>query len=129
MPRAALLAALLAAAGCVPVDPDPGATTIPAAAQGSWGMTSADCIPGRSDAKGLLQVGPTTLQFYESVGTLAAVATRSDTAIAGTFDFTGEGQSWQRQVSLSVEEGGTVLMRRDSDPATPAAGWRYTRCD
>ena len=50
--------------------PSPAASTIPAVIQGRWGLTDADCEPGRDDAKGLLTITANELDFYESVGTL-----------------------------------------------------------
>src|SRR6478752_2914554 len=47
-------------------DPAPAAMAIPAALQGRWGLTPADCMSGRSDAKGLLTIAADGLQFYES---------------------------------------------------------------
>src|SRR4051794_38468260 len=44
----------------------PPATQIPAALQGSWGLTPADCMPERGDAKGLLTITHDDLHFYES---------------------------------------------------------------
>src|SRR4029078_3168527 len=42
------------------------AATIPPAPQGRWGLAPADCMPGSSNAKGLLVISPTELRFYES---------------------------------------------------------------
>ena len=47
------------------VEPTPAAS-IPAALQGRWGLTPADCMPGQSDAKGLLTITANDLRFYES---------------------------------------------------------------
>ena len=56
-----------------PARPLPAPTaTIPAGLQGRWGLTPADCVPGRSDAKGLLIISPGELRFYESRAVPAA---------------------------------------------------------
>lgn len=102
------------------------ATTIPAAIQGRWGMVPADCTSTRGDAKGLLTVAPTTLTFYESVGTLALETGRSDTMIRGQFEFTGEGMTWTRDVSLSV--AGDTLTRTERGGDEPGGPFAYTRC-
>ena len=129
MIRPALAIALLTAcSGCVPVDPGPGAATIPAAIQGRWGLTAGDCIPGASDAKGLVEIGPTTLRFYESRATLAAVSDRSAGRITGTYDFTGEGQTWTRTISLSRTGTDGRLLRQDLGPDQTGT-YRYTSCD
>src|SRR5690348_15675743 len=42
--------------------PEPAAS-IPAALHGRWGLNPNDCVPGRSDAKGLLVVSGSDLRF------------------------------------------------------------------
>jgi hypothetical protein len=107
----------------------PATTTIPPAIQGRWGMVAADCEPGRDDAKGLLTISATKLQFYESVGTLATITEASDTRIRAMFDFTGEGMTWQRDAVLDVQDAGKTLIRREyGDDAAPGA-FRYTKCE
>ena len=102
------------------------ATTIPAAMHGRWGMMPADCTSTRGDAKGLLTIAPTTLKFYESVGTLALETARSDTMIRGQFEFTGEGMNWTRDVELSVS--GQTLTRTERGGDEPGGPFTYTRC-
>ena len=126
--RHALVAAAVSATvwACVPADPDPDATTIPAALQGRWGLTANDCQPGRADAKGLMEVGPTTLKFYESTGTLAAITDRGDSRISGRFAYTGEGMTWEHSVTLRLlAEGGPL--QRIEDGEVPV-DLQYARC-
>src|SRR5215212_795465 len=59
------------------------AATIPAALQGRWGLSPADCMPGRSDAKGLLIISPGELRFYESRAVPAEDAQADSDSIAG----------------------------------------------
>ena len=107
----------------------PAATTIPSAIQGRWGLVAADCEAGRADAKGLLTISATKLQFYESVGTLAAIEEAGDTRVRANFDFTGEGMTWKREVVLDVQDAGKTLIRREyGDDAAPGA-FRYTKCE
>ncbi len=49
---------------------DPNQALIPAQYRGRWGMVANDCQPGRDDAKGLIEVGDTTVKFYEARATL-----------------------------------------------------------
>src|SRR6188472_2988303 len=42
------------------------AAPIPAALQGRWGLTPADCTSALGDAKGLLVINANELRFYES---------------------------------------------------------------
>jgi len=104
-------------------------TAIPVAIRGRWGLVPADCEPGRDDAKGLLTIDATTLEFYESVGTLDAVTEAGPTRIRAAFDFEGEGMTWQREVMLEVQDGGDTLVRRDYGLDAAPAPYRYTECN
>ena len=108
--------------------PSPAASTIPAVIQGRWGLVAADCEPGRDDAKGLLTISANELDFYESVGTLDDVKELGETRIRADFDFVGEGQEWERDVTLEAREGGTVLIRREDGVDAAPGEFRYTKC-
>ena len=101
---------------------------IPVAAQGRWGLVPADCTSTRGDAKGLLIVSATTLTFYESRGTLKAIAERSDTRIRATFAFSGEGMNWTRDEVLDVQGGGKTLIRREYGEDAAPGPFKYARC-
>ena len=121
--------------GNLPALPDDAATgdlpatsDIPTAMQGRWGLVAADCEPGRDDAKGVMIVRPRELEFYESVGTLDKITDGADNRIRAAFDFSGEGMTWQRDLSLDLQNGGDVLVREEfGDNAAPDP-LRYTRC-
>lgn len=101
--------------------------TIPAALQGRWGMTPADCTGPKSDAKALLTIGSDSLTFYEAVGTLKSVQSRDANTIAATFAFTGEGMTWEREENLAVS--GTTLTRKATTVGGQADGpYTYERC-
>jgi hypothetical protein len=124
-----------ATAGPLPTDTatpgptaSPAVTAIPPAMQGRWGLVTADCEPGRDDAKGLLTIDVTKLKFYESVGTLGTISEAGANRLRATFAFTGEGQTWQREMLLSVEEGGSVLVRTEYGEDAAPAPLRYTKC-
>ena len=107
----------------------PVVTQIPAAIRGRWGLNAADCERGRSDAKGLLTITGDKLEFYESVGTLGKVAEADADSIRATFDFEGEGMTWQRDVLLEVENDGTALRRREYGPDAAPEPFRYAKCN
>ena len=104
-----------------PADSEPG--PIPASLRGRWGLTPADCISGRGDAKGLLEIGPDYLKFYESRAVPGTSIETEDDAISGNWNFTGEGQQWSKYVSLQLQ--GKVLNRTDRNPV---ASYDYARC-
>jgi hypothetical protein len=108
--------------------PSPAASTIPATIQGRWGLVPADCEPGRDDAKGLLTIGPTKLEFYESVGTLTEIEEASDTRIRAAFAFTGEGMTWQRDETLDAQDNGQTLIRREYGEDAAPGPLRYSKC-
>lgn len=129
---AAIAGFVVTVGGCaVPDAPGPdgaGAATIPDAALGRWGLVPADCTSTRGDAKGLLVVGPTRLDFYESRAVIRDVEERSPSRIVGTFAFTGEGVEWTRRIALEVEDGGKTLVRRElGEDAAPGA-YEYVAC-
>ena len=97
---------------------------IPAAIQGRWGLTPADCTSTRGDAKGLLEISADSLKFYESRGTPGTSIESDDTGISGNFNFTGEGQTWSKYVSLKLQGDGLVRTER-----SPMASYTYAKCD
>ena len=150
----ALPLALLAFAGCtaadetapqddekmIPVEPDGGIgdgaepipeikqLAIPRALHGRWGLVSGDCTDEDGDAKGALEISATKLRFYESQAGVAEVKVKGDDSIRAVFDFSGEGQNWQRDINLHLNESRNRLIREEygkdamSDPLT------YTKC-
>jgi hypothetical protein len=100
------------------------AAQIPAALQGRWGLTPADCTSALGDAKGLLVINSDELRFYESRAVPADDVQTSPDSISGDFAFTGEGQQWNKHVSLEIRDGQLVRTERD-----PVASFRYVRCD
>jgi hypothetical protein len=99
------------------------AEKIPAALQGRWGLTPADCTTALGDAKGLLVINANELRFYESRAVPTDDVQTSDNTLAGDFNFTGEGQSWKKFESL--QRNGHNLTRTESDPT---ASYTYAKC-
>ena len=106
------------------------AETLPAAAaaitsalQGRWGLTPADCMPRRSDAKGLLVVTPGELRFYESRAVPSADVQTDAASMSGHFAFTGEGQSWSKYEAVKLDK--QMLVRTE---ANPTASFSYAKC-
>lgn len=97
----------------------PPSAVIPEHYRGRWGLVPADCE--RSDAEGLLRIGERTLRFYESVGALQEQRPAIATSFSGVYSFTGEGESWERVVTLT--RNGDRLTRRENDRSVT-----YTRC-
>lgn len=102
--------------------PQAGAT-IPAFLHGRWGMTPADCTSTRGDAKGLLIVSATGLQFYESRAVPVGNVGGSEDSFTADFAFTGEGQSWTGFETLEIQD--RRLVRTTS---RPMASYTYAKC-
>ena len=94
---------------------------IPAQYRGRWGMVAADCTSTRGDAKGLIDVSDTGIKFYESRATLKEQRPAIATSFAGLFGFTGEGQTWEKVVTLT--RTGNTLKRADDE-----GSYNYNRC-
>lgn len=99
----------------------PPTIAIPAHYRGRWGMNANDCDPSRSDNKGLMTVGASSLRFYESVASLQEQRPAIATSFSGTFSFEGEGQTWERVVTLT-RTGDTLKRAQSEDTFT------YRRC-
>lgn len=99
------------------------AASIPAALHGRWGLNPNDCVPGRSDAKGLLVVSGDGLRFYESRAVPSAGAAPGQDSISGEFAFTGEGMEWTKYQSLQLQ--GRELVRTETNPT---ASFVYAKC-
>ena len=98
---------------------------LPAGFQGRWGMTVADCEPGRADAKGLLTIAGDKLSFYESRGTATGIKAVAATTVTFTLPVSGEGQTWNEPTTLTLLDDGKTLQRQ---VAQPAGSFRYSRC-
>jgi hypothetical protein len=96
---------------------------LPAALHGRWGLAPMDCTSTRGDAKGLLVIGPGELRFYESRAVPTADVQSDAGSAAGTFNFTGEGQSWAKYEALKVRQN--LLIRTESNPT---ASFTYAKC-
>jgi hypothetical protein len=103
----------------------PATLAIPAAFRGRWGMVPEDCTSTRGDAKGLLVIEPTAINFFESRGTLTKVTGDFPENFTGTFAFTGEGENWTNSQNLKLTDSSNKLIRKQSGIAQP---FTYKRC-
>lgn len=99
----------------------PPTVMIPAQYRGRWGMVPGDCTSTRGDAKGLITIDSQTIKFYESRAVLQEQRPAIATSFSGTYVFTGEGQTWERVVTLT--RTGNKLKR-----AQQGENYTYTRC-
>lgn len=99
----------------------PSTAVIPAQYRGRWGMNANDCDPKRSDNKGLMTVRENSIRFYESTASLQQQRPAIATSFSGTYSFTGEGQTWERVMTLT--RTGNMLKRADNE-----GSYDYKRC-
>jgi len=112
-------------ANAVGNDSSTAVAAIPAAFRGRWGMVPDDCTSTRGDAKGLIIVDDDSIKFFESLGTLTKVTQNAPENFAGTFAFTGEGESWTNSQNLKLSNSSNTLVRKQSDEAQ---AFTYKRC-
>ena len=126
-------AAATARAG-VPVTAVPRNTArdraLPKEFQGYWGVTPNDCELANTNATGRINVDADRIRFFESRARVVDVVSRSTYAVTVDLRFEGEGQTWQRRTILSLENGGTALVRTETPVGSGAAPatTRYQRC-
>ena len=99
----------------------PPVAVIPGQYRGRWGMNANDCDPGRSDNKGLMTIRANSIRFYESTASLQEQRPAIATSFSGTYSFTGEGQTWERVMTLT--RTGNTLKRVQAD-----GNFTYTHC-
>lgn len=102
--------------------------SIPSLLQGRWGLVPADCTSDRGDAKGLLTVGPQKLEFYESVAELGEVKQIGKSEVTAAFAFSGEGQTWDLDVTLASPDGGKTMVRTDKGADAAPGPLTYRKC-
>ena len=108
--------------------PDLSDATIPLNFHGRWGINPGDCTDENGDAKGSIEISDEQLRFYESRATLDTVSEEGEGTIRATYDFTGEGQEWSRDMRLSISEDGTQLTRTEYGEDAMAEPLTYTKC-
>jgi len=125
---AAMTEAPMAESNGPPPPPDAEAGTIPVALQGRWGLVPGDCTSDRGDAKGLVEVSGEGLKFYESRATIGTLTSSDSKSIHALFDFSGEGQTWSRDMTLALGAGGNTLIRSEIGEDALVEPLTYTKC-
>ena len=100
----------------------------PFAMRGRWGLVAADCAPGRADAKGLMTIASSSIKFYESIAELSKTSDRSETMLRGSYNFSGEGVNWKRDITLTLAPDGKTLVKLESGQDAPPGPMKYTHC-
>ena len=97
---------------------------IPADYLGAWDAADGGCEAGSEFS---LEVGADELAFYESAGQVTRVEP-GEGSVTVALAMTGEGESWESRVRLTLADGGRTLVTETLAPeAAPPV--RRTRCD
>lgn len=99
----------------IPAPEAPGGSTIPASIQGRWTGLDESCADHAAELE--LTITPTSLIFLESEGKATGVSHGPDGRIRIDAAFTGEGQSWKRQLELRPSANGRELTVLDDGRA------------
>lgn len=105
-----------------PAEPEPAVATsgpIPVALRGRWTGVKDDCADRAAVQE--LNITANKLLFHESVGTVTGVSPRGEGRYGLDASFTGEGESWNRQIivrrsadgqRLTVDDGAQAVVRK-----------------
>lgn len=118
-----------AISACQPILSGATPATLPEAMQGAWGLTENDCNPDFDPRKGLMVVTDDALSFYESRASLTEVRSGNDNRVEASFAFSGEGQSWDVEMTLETQDAGMVLVRKDLSGTDLTEPLRYMNCN
>ncbi len=102
-----------------PVSPTPPApATLPAGFAGRWAADAAACTVKGHESR--LIVSPTDLTFHESIGVVRGVVSDGDRIVDLTADFEGEGETWSREMrlSLSADDQTLTIQYPDGDASS-----------
>lgn len=118
------LAAVLAAAATAQGEAD----RIPAAFQGTWAPTQAECAG--DDETGRVTIAAQSIDFYEVHGRLnmgqVFTAAGAD-AYVGRFSFKGELSFWDSVIRLE-RAGDRIVLRNQNDQGSPGRPTYWHRC-
>ncbi|MCP9221352.1 hypothetical protein MKP08_01130 [Erythrobacter sp. LQ02-29] len=124
-------------ATAIPVEPDGGtgagagppmvvqADTIPQKYRGVWDYSGGNCHPA-SDLR--MEVGPRTITYYESQGTVKAVKPGGKDGIIVVLAMAGEGEQWTTTQRLDLSADGKTLTPSDAQAPADHKPMPRTRC-
>ncbi|SDL30293.1 hypothetical protein SAMN05661010_01390 [Modicisalibacter muralis] len=133
LPLIPVTAAALMLAGCTagplkdspdPIDDQPPASidAIPALFLGTWDANAESC--GWESSNGRVLIERQTLTYYESVARVQTIQQPQPNAIRLDLAFTGEGQTWDKTLTLALSPSGNELTFKDPG----IARYTLTRC-
>ena len=82
---------------------------MPAAFLGSWDAVGATCHDTDYRSDMALDISPTSMDFYESSGSVTSVTVNSPTDVTVDADMSGEGEKWKRTMHMVLTDAGQIL--------------------
>lgn len=79
---------------------------VPAKFQGVWDFVDGSCAP-ESDLR--IAVGASSVQFYESIGTINGFDQPDANTVILNLAMEGEGEKWEERFRLTLADGGATL--------------------
>ena len=74
--------------------------------RGVWDYVDGTCNPA-SDLR--LEIGADSIEFYESIGQISNIETRSPQQVVVTLDMEGEGERWEMTRMFTLDRNGERL--------------------
>lgn len=102
------------------------ADTIPAAFVGVWDAAGGDCAATSTTR---VEIGPETMQFYESHGEVTRVEIDSPQTIVATLAMEGEGEKWQMARMFTLSNDGRTLTPSAVDAEEQFDPLPLTKCE
>lgn len=87
-------------------------SVIPKVFHGTWDKNDDACRAQHSDMR--LNIRPSAVEYWESSGTLIEMVESNNRSLTARFTFSGEGESWERNMTYFVlNEGNTLVQALD----------------
>lgn len=87
--------------------------SVPARFQGDWAGSVAGCKTTTDELR--LSIGPSTIRYYESSGTIKAVVTQGEHEVALISELEGEGETWLDVSHFQLSDDGQTLVDETTD--------------
>ncbi len=95
----------------------------PGGYQARWAMNSASCADENNEQ--MMSLQGKLVKFHESIGTMTEGKRETSRTMQADFEFTGEGEKWNKSIAFELSKDGKGLKRTDKDDGT---SYQYVQC-
>lgn len=95
----------------------------PGGYQGRWAMNGANCAD--EDNQQMMSLQGKLVKFHESIGTMTEGKRETSRTMEADFEFTGEGEKWNKSIAFELSKDGKSLKRTDKEDG---AAYQYVQC-